>query len=894
MSTARLCPRLSGLFALAALGLATRVASAATPTPDAGVVRATLDNGLQVVVVPNHLAPVATMQINYKVGSREVPGDFPGTAHAQEHMMFRGSPGLSADQLADITAQLGGDMNADTQQAVTQYFMTVPAEDLDVALHVGAIRMKGVDDDEAAWGKERGAIEQEVAADLSNPSYVLYSKLLSSLFAGTPYAWDALGTRPSFDKTTGAMLKQFHDDWYVPNNAILVVAGDVDPDHVLAETKDLFGAIPRKDTPARPEVALQPVTPETLQMPTDQPYGFVALAFRMPGYQSPDYAASQVLQDVLSSRRGPLYALVPEGKALYAGFEGQAFPETGIGFALAVFPPGADTDALTADLKKALSDAVDKGFSDDLVTAAKHQEATQSELEKNSVSGLADAWSQALAVEGRTSPEDDVKAIQGVTAKQVDKVAHLYVDLDRAVTAVLTPQPSGAPVASKGFGGEESFAPSKTEGVTLPDWAATALSRLSVPPSTVDPVVSTLPNGLRLIVQPETVSDTVSVYGEIKHQEDLETPQGQEGVADVLDGLFEYGTTSLDRIAFQKALDDIGASESAGVQFSIQATADHFDRAVQLLADNELNPALPPRAFQVVQMQTARSVAGRNQSPGYLAQRAITLGLVPKGDPETRQATKDSVAALTLDDVKGYYNTVFRPDLTTIVVIGKVDPDQARAVVAKYFGGWKAEGEAPATDLPSIPLNAASTTAVPDAARSQDSVVLAETLGLTRQDKDYYALQVGNHVLGGGFYATRLYRDLRKEAGLVYHVGSSFDIRKTRATYELDYACDPPNVSKARALAVRDVADMGKTLVDPASLTQAKGILLRDLPLRESSVRAVAHGLIRRSLEGLPLDEPTRAGQRYLHMSAKKVRAAFAKWVDPSRFVQVSRGPAPK
>ena len=860
----------------------------------AAVVRATLQNGLRVIVVPDRLAPVATAVMVYQAGGNETPPGFPGMAHAQEHMMFRGSPGLSADQLADIAAAMGGEFDAETQQTITQYFFTIPAEDLDVALHVEALRMRGVLDTDALWDEERGAIEQEVSRDLSNPQYVFYTQLLAAMFEGTPYAHDALGTRASFDKTTGAMLKKFYDTWYAPNNAILVIAGDVEPQKALAEVRSLFGDIPRKTLPERPVVKLEPVAEKAMSLATDLPYGLAVVSFRMPGSNSPDYAATQVLADVLAGQRGTLYALEPEGKALYAGFEVAGLPEASVGYALAAFPKGGDGAALVQQIKNILADDVRNGLPPELVEAAKRHELVDAEFQKNSVSGLAMTWVDAVAVEGRESPEDDVRAIERVTPADVDRVAREYLNFGHAISAVLTPQTSGKPLSSHSFGGRESLAPKHTQKVELPNWAAQALSRLAVPESSVHPVVSKLANGLTLIVQPEKVSNTVGVWGQVKNNSDVETPEGQEGVSSVLDQLFEYGSATLDRLALQKALDDIGASEAAGAGFWLQVLPSEFDRGVALLADNELNAALPAAAFARVQQRTAASVAGELASPDFLTDQALHAALFPKKDPTLRHATPESVKRLTLAEVKNYYRRTFRPDLTTIVVIGNVTPEEARQVIEKHFGAWTASGSVPDTVLPAVPLNRVSSIAVPDSSRLQVSVELAETLGLNRFHADYYALELGNHVLGGGFYATRYYRDLRENGGLVYSVFSSLELGKTRGIYEVDYACDPQNVSKARGIIERELKEMQTIPVTAAELERAKALLLREIPLSESSTETIAAGMLARATLGLPLDEPVRAARRYVALTPEEVRAAFAKWIRPDDLVQVTEGPAPR
>ncbi|HYL72389.1 MAG TPA: pitrilysin family protein, partial [Candidatus Dormibacteraeota bacterium] len=790
---------------------------------------------------------------------------------------------------------VGGNFNANTREDLTQYLFTVPAEDLDVALRIEALRMRAALNTAKEWSQERGAIEQEVAQDLSEPSYQLFEKLRARMFAGTPYAHDALGTRPSFEKTTARMLKDFHDTWYAPNNAILVIVGNVDLPATLSEVKALFGDIPAKKLPPRPAVRLRPVQPLSFQLDTDRPSGTLMIALRTPGPRDADFAALEVLADVLSSRRFDLYGLVPHGKAIGAEFSLDPLPQAGLAYAVLAFTGGEDPKSLEREARAILTRVAREGVPADLVEAAKLQERTAAQFQRNNIGELASVWSDALSLYGLESPDEDLTRIEGVTLADVNRVARKYLDLDHAITGVMLPRGSGQPTTPHGgFGGQEAISLGEAHPTALPPWAQKALDRLEVPGSTLAPVVSKLPNGLTLIVQPEDVSDTVSVFGHIRNRPETQEQTGHEGVATVLDRLLAYGSEHLDRVAFQQALDAIGAHAQAGTDFSAQALSEHFERTVELLADNQLHPALPDQALEVIRGQVAQGVAARNVSPGWLTQRSLRTALFPASDPSLRMSTPETVRGLTPAAVRAYYASVFRPDLATIVVIGKVTPQAARAAIEKYFGAWGASGPAPEVDLPSTPPNRAGTVAVPDASRVQDRVLLAQTLALTRSDPDYYPLQLGNAVLGGSFYATRLSIDLRKNSGLVYSVQSILQAGRTRSVYLVEYASDPQNVAKAAAMVARELTTMQDTPVGTDELTRVKACLLRQLPLGESGVDQIAHGLLGRADLALPLDEPTRAAQRYIALDAKAVQESFRKWVRPEDLVRVSVGPAPQ
>ncbi|MBV8298468.1 MAG: insulinase family protein [Candidatus Eremiobacteraeota bacterium] len=853
------------------------------------VTRATLSNGMQVVVLRDTLAPVVSTWMNYLTGSDEEP--ITGVAHAQEHMLFRGSKTLTASQFADTTAITGGTFNADTQNELTQYFFEMPSQYLDIALNLERSRATGALDAQKLWDQERGAITQEVTSDNSSATFRLFSKAVEHVFAGTPYADFGLGTVESFKKIQAPDLKAFYAKWYHPNNAVYVIAGNVDPQQTIAKVKALFGNIPAAKLPARRPVHLQPLTPLTLHDNSSDPITVVFLAFRVPGYSDKDYFASQILNDVLNSQRGALYDLQASGKALGTFAQSVTHPAAGMTLVGSAVPVTTTGDKAVADIKAVIDGYKKTGLPADLVEVAKQREVAQAQFARNSVSGLASAWSDSLANEHRT-PDEDLAGLQAVTLDDVNRVLRTYYDENTATVAISTPKEAAGSAFGGRVGEDNTVIP--TEHTGLPAFAKRVLAELRVPEETVKPVTQTLPNGVKLIVVPSTISPTTVVRGEILGNAGLQDPPGKEGIDGIVDGLFQYGTQTYDRIAYQTELDKIAANVSAGRSFSLDVLSKDFDRGVALLADDELHPAFPQQAFEIVKQQTVGALTGEMKSPDFKAGRAFADAIYPAGDPARRYATPQTAGAVTLDDVKSYYGSTYRPDLTTVVVVGDVTPEHARAAIEKSFGAWKANGPTPNVFSPPVPPNKTAQAVIPATGRIQSEVRLGETIPISYNDPDYPVLHLANTVLSGGFYASLLFHDLRELHGYAYSVNSSFSGGRNRTTFSVTYGADPKNVARAARLVVDDLTSLQKKPLAADRLTRAKALVVGELPVAKESYDGLAGQLLSYASTGRPLDEDNREAQAALAATPERVRAAMAKWLRPKDLVRVVVGPAGK
>lgn len=884
--------RLGRLIAAVSIALSCVVTMGVARASDVAVTRATLSNGLQVVVVHDPLAPVVTTILNYKVGSDEQQYD--GQAHALEHMMFRGSRTLSTNQLMDSIGITGGNFNADTENEVTQYYFTVPSQYLDIALQLERSRASGALISQADWDRERNAITQEVTRDYSSTQFRLFNEMEERVLAGSVYAKNGLGTRHSFEKVIQApMLRRFYDAWYRPNNAVYVIAGDVDGPSTIAKVKALFGNLPSAKLPARTPVVFKPLAHSTYTTQSDLPVTLAYVGYRFPGSDSPDFAASQILSDVLSSQRGALYDLVAAGKSYQTGFASIPFNKASVGILYTAVPVGTKADAAVQDVLAVLHHYAKTGVPADLVEAAKRRVVADRERRADSIEGLAFEWSNALAVQHLGSPDDVNAAFERVTASDVNRVLRTYVTDAHSVVGFAVPKPGAQPSSGQGNTGENvAIPPSKHEA--LPAFAQHVLDDLKVPAQTLNPSDMTLANGIRLIVQPEHVSRSVELYGFIDSNADIQTPPGKEGVSGVVESLLPFGTTTYSRLEFQKELDRIAATTSAGTSFSLSVLSDSFARGVDLLADEEVHPLFPQQAFAVQRAQAEKAARDEESSPDHQAHVALVNALYPAGDPERRLETAASVHGLTLDDVKAYYASVYRPDMTTIVVVGDVTPDAARAAVEHAFGTWQARGEKPHVGWPVTPLNAAASVHVPAPQREQAEVKLQELMPLRVTDPEYAQVEVINTALTGGFYSSLLYHDLREVHGYVYNVQSSATVGRTRSSFGISFGADGEKVNAAQRDIVTILKDLQTNGLSAERLQRAKALLMGVVPIREASFDGVTSVLASYAYDGLPLNQGIIEAQRELATTNDQVKAAAMKYLRPDGFVRVVTGPAPK
>jgi len=865
-----------------------------SPSAPAAVASRTLENGLRIYVIEDHAAAVVQTAMWYRFGSLyEHPGKT-GLAHGLEHMMFRGTHDISGGGLDDMGARLGAIVNANTAEDYTHFYFVMPADRLELAVHIEADRMRGLLLRQADWALEKGAVLSELDGDFSQPLFQLTQGVREAAYPGSPYALNALGHRADVVKSTAADLRAYYDTYYAPNNATLVVTGDVKAADVFAFAQTFFGSIPSKVIPeSTPIPSPQPVTHPTLNLTVDYPYTVVDCAYRIPGDLDTDAAATQVFATLINSERSTFYKNLVLSK-LTLGY--QAFPDTalheGIFHVVLFVTPGQNAQTARHAFEQTLADTIANGVDPDLLTAAKTQNARAAVYARDSIDGLGDRYGYAYGVEGRDPSVDD-QIVDALDAPTMNAAVKTYFSTP-VVVGILTPRvakagAAGSPAPS-GSVADDFSKRVPTGPIFLAPWAKSAVDRPLMLSSTVEPRSYVFPNGMRLLVQPVHANPTVFVSGTIEVSPSFDPP-AKTGLGGITAGLLGYGSAKYDFNAQRQVADTLGADINFGFQFGAHGLARDLDQMLDLLADGARHPTFPQQFFDLVRGQEISSVSQRGNSPDAQADQAFVQAIYPPNDPIAREETVASLHAIRPSDVRSYAARYLRPDHTTIVVAGDVDPDDVRARIGRAFGDWKNVGHVGSTALPPIPPTRAAVRYIP-AARATVSVRMGER-ALGRLNPDFYPFNLLNGVLGAdGTFDTRLMHEIREQRGLVYGVSSTLSVTRERGTLEVSFSATPAHVRPAVALVKDNLRRLTVAPVSLAELSRARTKLIAGTLVAEESTQTLVARCESIARNRLPNDYFRTIAQRYAHYTPADLLAVARKYIRPNRLVEVYEGPA--
>jgi zinc protease len=859
---------------------------------DRGVYTTKLANGLQVIVVEDHVAPVVHTSVWYRFGSLyETPGKT-GLAHGLEHMMFRGTPEISAGGLDDIVARLGAQMNGQTDYDYTNYIFDMPSDRVGIALAIEADRMQHASLRQSDWNIERRAVLNEIDGDESSPFFNLLSRVRAAAYPGLPAGLTATGIRSDVANATAADLRTYYDEWYAPNNAALVVAGDVDHRAIFALAQRDFGRIPARTLPSHAARHPQAASGKVVEAEFPFPFEVLDLAYAVPGDTEPGEPAISTLATLIPNERGPFYqALVESNVALAVEADADTQLRGGLMHVFIVLNPGHTGAEAQQIFQSTMDQALKAGFDPDLVAAAKRETLAERAFDADSIGGYADLVGYTYGIVGERDRDEDSR-LAALTPQSLLDAARTYLSTPNVV-GHLTPNdhPSNSSSQKSSAGASDDFSGRVPNGpIVEPATIRAQLRKPTTARSKLDPVEFTLANGLHVIVQEKHDRPTVYIAGAIASSPAFE-PQGKEGLERLASAMADFGSDHYDFTQLRKATDDIGASVSLGQTFSAHGFSRDFETLLTILSDGEEHPAFPERWLDLQRSQLANSISSEQSISGVMVDRAYLQRLLSPEDPALRFPSEISIASLTRDDLLAYTKRFWRPDLTTIAVVGDVTPEQARIAVEAAFGSWTNDGAKPSTAQ--LPLPAAHTAHAYVGTAANEVFIQLGQPAVSRDSRDYDAFNLLTEIIGGpGYFESRLWQELRQKRGLVYSVGSRIKSDHDRGDLEIQLSAAPSNVGPSIDIVRSELERLRTQPVSESELVQAKVRLISSALLSEASATGQLDEILEIAQDHLPLDYYGTLAQRYADITPADVMRVAKAYLEPDRLIEVFSGPS--
>jgi len=738
----------------------TRVTAAAPAPITIPYQRFVLKNGLTLLVHEDHKAPIVAVNIWYHVGSKNEKPGRTGFAHLFEHLMFNGSEHFNDDYFQPFERIGATDQNGTTNNDRTNYFENVPTTALDVALWMESDRMGhllGVIDT-AKVNEQRGVVQNEKRQGENQP-YGKVNLLMAEggYPAGHPYSWTVIGSMEDLNAASVEDVKQWFRTYYGPNNAVIVLAGDITPETARQKVEQYFGDIPATPPIAKQDVWIAKRTGSHREIMQDRvPQARIYKQWNIPQFGSAEGDYLDLVTDVLAAgKTSRLYKRLVYDEQIATDVVAYAdLREIGGQLVIrATAKPGGDL----ARVERAIDEELGRFIRTGPTPAELRRVKTQSRA--NFIRGIERI--------GGFGGKSDVLAINEVYAGNAD---HYQVTRQRIATATAGDLRSAAARWLNDGDFVVEVHPYPTYDVAASGADRSKLPAAGTPPDARFPAIAraTLPNGLKIMLAerhsiPQVNMTLLVDAGYAADQ--FATPGSASLTLDMLD----EGTTTRTALQISDTLSQLGAELSTGSQLDVSSVSlstlkDNLDPALGIFADVILNPSFPQADFQRQQRQRIARIQREKVQPVQMALRVFPQLLYGAnhayGNPLTGSGTEESVTRMTRDDLVRFHRTWFKPNHATLVVVGDISLADIQPKLVRLFSRWQA-GDVPQKNVGTVADQPRPLVYILDRPGSEQSIILAADLAPPKANPHEYAIEAMTSLLGGQF-TSRVNMNLRE------------------------------------------------------------------------------------------------------------------------------------
>lgn len=875
-----------------------------------GSVRKTvLENGLTILTKEVHTAPVVTVQVWYKVGSRNEEPGVNGIAHQLEHLMFKGTISRPI-QFGRLFSALGSDSNAFTSYDQTAYYGTAEREKLKALLELEADRMQNSPIASEHLASEKRVVISELQGYENDAEYRLNRAVMGTAFPSHPYGLPVGGTKADVENFTVEQVRKYYRNFYSPDNAVLAIVGDFQTDDVIAEVKEKFGKLAKNEqrivnnqqlginkqekTNNNPIVLREPGAAAILQV-----------VYPLPDIKHPDSPALDVMDYILSEgRNSRLYqVLVDSGIATDVSGSVASLMDFGWYELSVTASPKEDLKKIDTILTKEIAKLAQKGINADELKRAKAQ------FEAGIILGNRDITSQAMQLANDETVTGDydymnryIERLRKVSSQDVQRVAKQYLKLNGRAVGYF--QPTQAPISSKTSGKanlnhtHENFISGATLDTVdiakyLPKVEQDAKKTSN---SRHQPEYIKLANGLRVLMLADKSTPTVTLSGYVKAGSEFD-PENKAGLAELVADNLLNGTKTKDVLSLAKDLEERGANlefnaSREGVRIEGDTLATDLPVLLHTLADAVQNPIFPSKELELSRKQSLNALEQELDEPAEVARRAFVQSIYPKTHPSYKLPTQGSLQRIARRDVIEFKAKHYRPDRTILTMVGDFDPEKVRSLIKQEFGNWKNQGEAPSVNYPavSIPDNIIRVNSVLPG-KAQAIIYMGNT-AINRQDGRYYAALVLNQILGGDTLSSRLGAEVRDRQGLTYGIYSNFLAGKNSGTFLIEMQTSPEDANKAIASTRKLLEEINQKGVTEAEVEAAKRTAISNYIVSLANPDELTHQILMNEVYGLEQQELSNFTEKIDSITLTQVNQAARELLHPDKIVVVTAGPA--